>query len=152
MDRADSSSAKGDPGDPFTNSSARVEVCYGRLERHRSSISEDNVLANIAAIAQWADSQNRENVAFARLYRDSAGPFPQRRAVVTLTGKFMTDFADMLAGWAEWAAETVATWPDDITAAEPDRHVLDAIASRPVDPAPLRPGPSVHDDAGGGTS
>ena len=69
-----------------------------------------------------------------------AGPFPERLAVIVLTGKFMTDFADMLATWAAWAAETVAAWPEDITAAEPDRDVLESVASRAVQPAIL-PGP-----------
>ncbi len=90
------------------------------------------MLANIDAIARWAGGQNKENVAFARLYRDGDGPFPQRSAVIALTGKFMTDFSDMVSAWATWAAETVAGWPEDITSAEPDRQVFEAIAARPV--------------------
>jgi hypothetical protein len=73
------------------------------------------------------------------LFRDDAGPFPQRLAVITLTGKFMTEFADMLAAWATWAAETVSGWPEDPMAAEPDRAVLDSVASRQVEPAVLPP-------------
>jgi hypothetical protein len=51
----------------------------------------------------------------------------------------MTDFADMLAAWAMWAAETLSGWPDDPMAAEPDRTVLDLVASRRVEPAVLPP-------------
>lgn len=125
-----------EPGSgPNLEIEALLKVFYGE------QATKSDVLANLAAIADWADRQNRENVAFARLYRDSEGPFPQRRAVITLTGKFLTDFADMLAGWAAWAAETVATWPEDITSAEADRRVLDAIASRQVESAVLPAAP-----------
>ena len=42
---------------------------------------KQDVLANIAAIREWAEQQNAENIAFARLYRDTGGPFPDRLAV-----------------------------------------------------------------------
>lgn len=114
-------------GGPTLELEALLKVFYGEQATKR------DVLANIEAIAEWADRQNRENIAFARLYRDSAGPFPQRSAVIALTGKFMTDFADMVAAWTTWAAETVAGWPEDITSAQPDRAVLEDIAGRPSD-------------------
>ena len=118
-------------GGPTLELEALLKVFYGEQS------SRGAVLANIEAIAEWADRQNRENVAFARLFRDGDGPFPQRLAVIALTGKFMADFADMLAAWSAWATETVATWPDDSTAAEPDRRVFETIAARPVAAATL---------------
>jgi DNA-binding PadR family transcriptional regulator len=118
-------------GGPTLELEAMLKVFYGE------QATKDDVLTNIAAIAAWAERQNQENVAFARLFRDSPGPFPQRLAVIALTGRFMTDFADMLASWATWASETVAEWPEDVTAAEPDRRVFDTIASRPVEAATL---------------
>ena len=118
-------------GGPTLELEALLKVFYGNQATKR------DVLTNIHQIAEWAELQTRENVAFARLYRDTGGPFPERLAVITLTGKFMTDFADMLAQWAAWAAETVAAWPDDIKSAEPDRAVLDAVASRTVEPTTL---------------
>lgn len=120
-------------GGPTLELEALLKVFYGEQATKR------DVLVNIDAISQWAQRQNQENVAFARLFRDSPGPFPERLAVITVTGKFMTDFTDMLAAWATWAAATVAGWPEDITSAEPDRHVLDVIASRTVEPATLPP-------------
>jgi hypothetical protein len=42
----------------------------------------------------------------------------------------MTDLADMVADWAEWAAQIVDTWPDDPSEAEPDWHSLEEIADR----------------------
>ena len=118
-------------GGPILEMEALLKVFYGEQATKR------DVLTNIQAIAGWAERQNQENVAFARLYRDEPGPFPERRAVIALTGKFMVDFTDMLAGWADWAAGTVAGWPEDITGAEPDRNVLESVASRRVAPVPL---------------
>lgn len=96
-----------------------------------------DVLANINAIRQWAARQNAENVAFARLYTEQGGPFPERLAAITLTGRFMTDLADMLERWAQWAGGIVGGWPDDPAAAQPDWETLRAIASRQVTPAEL---------------
>ena len=36
----------------------------------------------------------------------------------------------MVERWTEWAASVVATWPDDITTAEPELDVLEAQARR----------------------
>lgn len=120
-------------GGPTLELEALLKVFYGEQS------TKGDVLANIAAIAGWASRQNQENVAFARLFRDGGGPFPKRLAVITLTGKFMTDFADMLSAWSAWAARTVEDWPEDVTLAEPAWQVLDEVASRPVEPAPLGP-------------
>jgi PadR family transcriptional regulator, regulatory protein AphA len=122
-------------GGPTLELEAMLKVFYGEQATKR------DVLANIEAIAAWADRQNQENVAFARLFRDTPGPFPQRLAVIALTGRFMTDFADMLAAWATWAADTVEAWPDDVASAQPDRRVFEAVAARSVEPAAL---PSDH--------
>jgi PadR family transcriptional regulator, regulatory protein AphA len=122
----------GEPGGgPTLELEALLKVFYGEQGTKR------DVLANIEAIAGWAERQNQENVAFARLFRDSDGPFPERLAVIVLTGKFMTDFADMLGAWATWAAGTVAAWPEDIASAPPDRDVLESVASRAVHAAQL---------------
>jgi PadR family transcriptional regulator, regulatory protein AphA len=87
-------------------------------------------LANIAAIKEWADDRNRENVMFAREFLSTGGPFPQRLAQIVLIGKFLTDFADMVAAWSQWAERAVAAWPDDPSKAEADNAVLESIASR----------------------
>jgi DNA-binding PadR family transcriptional regulator len=118
-------------GGPTLELEALLKVFYGEQATKR------DVLANIEAIAGWAERQNEENVAFARLYRDNPGPFPQRLAVIALTGKFMTDFTDMLAAWAAWATDAVEAWPEEVASAEPDRQVFEAIAVRPVEPASL---------------
>jgi DNA-binding PadR family transcriptional regulator len=120
-------------GGPTLELEALLKVFYGEQS------TKEGVLANITAIADWAERQNRENVAFARLFRDGSGPFPERQAVIAITGKFMTDFTDMLAAWAAWATEAVESWPADGRVAKPDRAVFEAIAARPVEPATLPP-------------
>ncbi len=92
---------------------------------------------NIAALHEYAARANAANVAFARLYRDTGGPFPDRLASILLTGKFLTDFADMVGRWAEWADGVVADWPENATARAAPTEVLDEVANRPVRAAPL---------------
>ena len=94
--------------------------------------TKGGVLANLDAIRRWAAQQNAENVAFARLYTEQGGPFPDRLAAITLTGKFMTDLADMLDRWADWAAQVVEGWPEDPAQADADWETLQAIARRQV--------------------
>ena len=89
-----------------------------------------DVLARVDEIARWAEERNAENVAFAREYVASGGPFPQRLAQIVLVGKFLTDFADMVSAWSTWAAKEIDTWPDDARQAPPSRAVMEQIASR----------------------
>jgi DNA-binding PadR family transcriptional regulator len=105
--------------------------------------TKPDVLGSIAAIKAWTDEQNAVNIAFARLYRDTGGPFPERLASIILVGRFLTDFADMIAAWAEWAESTVNAWPDDVSQAPPDWDTINAIASRdtPADQPPRRRAP-----------
>jgi DNA-binding PadR family transcriptional regulator len=97
----------------------------------------DQARTTIAAMALWAAERQQENVAVARSYLDGTGPFPERAAILTVVGQFMSDFADMVAHWAAWAAQVVDTWPDDPTQAEPDWSVFEDVASRPA-PNPTR--------------
>lgn len=90
------------------------------------------VLTNVQAIKSWAVEQNAINVAFARLYTESSGPFPERLPAIVLTGKFLTDLADMIDRWATWANEVVEQWPDDPSAASPDWDTLRSVARREV--------------------
>jgi DNA-binding PadR family transcriptional regulator len=118
-------------GGPVVEFEAMLKVFFAEHATTR------DVLANINAVREWAARQNAENVAFARLYTEQGGPFPERLAAITLTGRFMTDLADVLERWAQWAGEVVGGWPDDPAAAQPDWETLRAIARRPVTPAEL---------------
>ncbi|HEY3556550.1 MAG TPA: helix-turn-helix transcriptional regulator [Kribbella sp.] len=117
-------------GGPVVEFEALLKVFFAEYS------SKDGVEANLAAIRAWAEDQNAENIAFARLYRDSGGPFPERMASILLVGKFITDFTDMLTTWCDWAEETVTHWPDD-GPPTPPHDVLDSIANRPGPAGPL---------------
>lgn len=125
-----------EPGDgPVVEFEAMLKVFFAE---HSTTA---DVHANIDAIRRWAARLNAENVAVARLYTEQGGPFPERLAAITLTGKFITDLADMLDQWAAWACGVVEGWPDDPARAEADWDTLRAIARRPVQPAIL---PGAH--------
>jgi DNA-binding PadR family transcriptional regulator len=90
--------------------------------------------ATVAAIAEWAAERVAENIAVANNYLDGTGPFPERAAILAVVGKLMTDFADTIAAWAEWAASVLADWPEHAADAEPDWATFEAIARRGAAP------------------
>ncbi len=89
----------------------------------------DDVHVQLDAIRAWADRRAEENIAFARLYRESGGPFPDRLGPIVLAGKFMTDFTDMVHAWVAWAEDAVRDWDD--TGHRPHAaQVLEDVAAR----------------------
>lgn len=76
-----------------------------------------DVRANLEATRAWVLEQNEENLATARAYLEGRSAFPERAALNQLTGRFLTDFYAMVAGWVRWASEVVEAWPDDVTKA-----------------------------------
>lgn len=93
----------------------------------------ESVLAALRDIRRWANERQAENRAIAGAYLAGTGPFPERTAVLALTGRFLTDFADMIDNWAGWASTVVEGWPDDPKRAEPDWSVFRSIAGCPED-------------------
>ena len=89
-----------------------------------------DALAAVARIREWAEAQDAENIAVARAYVAGAGPFPERAAVLAVTGRFMTDFADMVGTWAQWATGIIQDWPDDPRQAQPSWETLEEVARR----------------------
>jgi PadR family transcriptional regulator, regulatory protein AphA len=89
-----------------------------------------DALAAVRDIRAWADERDAENIAVARSYLAGVGPFPQRAAVLGVVGGFMTDFADMVGNWAEWATSIIEDWPDDPRDAEPVWEYFEEIARR----------------------
>jgi DNA-binding PadR family transcriptional regulator len=97
-----------------------------------------DALAAVASIRAWAAQHNAENIAVARSYLAGTGPFPERAAILTVVGRFLTDFTDMVAAWAERATRTIESWPDDPSQAQPDWQWLERLADRV--PLPQRAG------------
>ena len=89
-----------------------------------------DALKAVESIKDWARERDALNAAVARSYLDGTGPFPERAAVLGVVGRFHADFADMVNAWADWAATTIDGWPDDPSAAEPDREFLGQVARR----------------------
>ena len=89
-----------------------------------------DAVAAVQRIRRWAAERNIENIAIARSYIDGTAPFPDRAAVVVLTGRFLTDFADMVGQWADWASTIIEDWPEDVRSAEPMWDGLADIARR----------------------
>lgn len=114
-------------GGPTLEFEALLKVFFAEHAR------KEDVLLNIDVIRQWAAQQTAENIAFARLYLESGGPFPDRLASIVLVGRFITDFADMIASWSAWAAGVVGDWPDDGSIPEPDWDTLRTVAARVVE-------------------
>jgi len=87
-----------------------------------------DALQAVANVRAWATGRTEDNIAVARSYLSGTGPFQERAAVLSLVGGFLSDFADMVASWADWAAEVIDTWPEDPSRAEPDWDIMRAIA------------------------
>jgi PadR family transcriptional regulator, regulatory protein AphA len=89
-----------------------------------------DAVAAVERMRSWASERNIENTAIARSYIEGSAPFPDRAAVLVLTGRFLTNFADMVGEWADWASAVIEDWPDDVRSAEPRWDVLADIARR----------------------
>ena len=89
-----------------------------------------DALAALRDIRDWAHERDAENIAVARAYLAGTGPFPQRAAILGIVGGFMTDFADMVGNWADWATTIIDDWPDDPRDAEPAWDYFEEIARR----------------------
>src|SRR6266536_3301549 len=98
--------------------------------------TKTDALNAVATIKQWARDRNAQNIAVARSYLAGTGPFPERAAILSVVGRFHTDFADMVNAWADSATSTIQTWPDDPSQAEPDWTFMKRLARRdPTDDA-----------------
>jgi hypothetical protein len=95
--------------------------------------SKADALGAVAHIRAWAEERNAENIAVARSYLAGTGPFPERLFVLSVVGRFLTEFSDMVARWAEWANETIGAGPDDLGQAKPDLEWMQHVAARHLD-------------------
>ncbi len=91
--------------------------------------TKDDLLAAIADARTWAEERLAATIHIPRAYLQGQGPFPERLAWIILSGQFLMEHVFAVARWAEWAAEVVEEWPDDIRQAQPDWATLEAMAS-----------------------
>lgn len=76
--------------------------------------TREDALASVARARAWAVEMNAGNIEAAEKFAARDGRFEERRAVTLLLGAFLTDFYALVASWADWAAEEMSGWPDDI--------------------------------------
>lgn len=88
-----------------------------------------DLLTTLAGVREWSDQRLGAGAGVAQAYLDGNGPFPERLPWNLLVGQFILDFHLMVERWADWAGEIVEEWPDDITAAQPDRKTLESHAA-----------------------
>jgi DNA-binding PadR family transcriptional regulator len=88
-----------------------------------------DLLATLAGVREWSDERLAAAAAVPEAYLAGNAPFPERLPWLLLVGQFLVDFHLMVEHWTEWATDIVETWPDDVTAAQPDRKALERQAS-----------------------
>src|SRR5205085_3683462 len=90
--------------------------------------TKDDLLATIESARRWTEERMAASVAIPRGYLQGQGPFPERLPWILVAGQFLKEFTLMVGRWAEWAADVVDDWPDDVRQAEPDWPTLEAMA------------------------
>ena len=89
--------------------------------------SKEDLLATLAAAREWSTHKLAGSAALPKAYLGGAGPFPERLPWLILVGQFLADFWVMVEQWADWAAEIVETWPEDLSTAPPDWKTLEML-------------------------
>jgi DNA-binding PadR family transcriptional regulator len=74
--------------------------------------SLDDARRNLDALASDAATMRDAFDAITSSYEHQPGPFPERRHIGSLTGRFVYDYANVLSQWTTWAQRHVDQWPD----------------------------------------
>ncbi|HVQ88281.1 MAG TPA: PadR family transcriptional regulator [Actinomycetes bacterium] len=89
-----------------------------------------DIESTLGQLREWALDQRGQSIAVGREYLTRSGPYPERLPIHTLTGRFLTDYYELLADWSSWATTVVESWPDDPRDAEPDWALVEQVARR----------------------
>ena len=73
--------------------------------------SKDALLAALRGLRAHGEALRQQLGDQAADYLATGGPFPERLHLIALVGRFLSDYAVLLQGWATWAEDTVAGWP-----------------------------------------
>jgi DNA-binding PadR family transcriptional regulator len=92
--------------------------------------TKDDLLGQLSAMRDWLEQRARQSQDIPEEYLEGRGPFPERLPWLILTGRFLDELDLAVGRWVEWAAATVESWPDDLSAAEPDLDALRAMVAR----------------------
>jgi DNA-binding PadR family transcriptional regulator len=94
--------------------------------------SKAETLARVEEIRSWSEAKMAEHIRVSRAIWDGGGPFPDRIPQLVLVGRLLTDLAETIGSWADWAASVVRAWPDEGIAREPDWEAIEQMATRPI--------------------
>lgn len=87
------------------------------------------MLRQVLAAREWSEARLSQDAELVRGYLRDGSPFPGRMPVIVVTGRFLSDFARLVGEWSTWAEKEIASWPDDISVAEPNRAVMEEVAA-----------------------
>jgi DNA-binding PadR family transcriptional regulator len=92
--------------------------------------SRDDLLAAIESMHAWTQDRLAVSAGIADEYLAGRGAFPERLPWLLLTGRLLDEHVLAVRRWAEWAAEVVETWPEDVTRADPPLDAVQDMAQR----------------------
>ncbi len=92
--------------------------------------SRTDALETIWRAKAWAVEMNADSIAAGERFATGEGRYEERRAPTLLIGAFLTDFYALVAQWADWAAEEVAGWPEDIASHRISPELTRAVLAR----------------------
>lgn len=109
-----------DSAEPVFESEHILKVFYAE------NGSTADVLATLNHLRDWVHGLTVRNVETGTQYLGGTGSYPERLAILALTGRFIDDYLEMIDRWAEWAGEIVGDWPAEPGNAKPDIAALEA--------------------------
>ncbi len=92
--------------------------------------SKADLQATIERVRDEVAELAAQGVGISKGYLEGEGPFPERLPWLILSGMFLEEYVEALERWADWAADVVEQWPDDVRDAEPAWDALEQMAAR----------------------
>jgi DNA-binding PadR family transcriptional regulator len=83
-----------------------------------------DLLAHLAGVRAAVEDQAAATRGIPEEYLEGRGGYPERLPWLILAGKFIDEMEQAVDRWAAWATEIVESWPEDLSAATPDRDAL----------------------------
>jgi len=98
--------------------------------------SKADLVAQLEQARDWALAERALHRSMAQAYLAGSGAFQERAAILSLTGRFVFDFSEMVLHWAESALDTVRDWPDEPARAPVDNRLFEDVLRRTDGRAP----------------
>lgn len=105
--------------EPTFESEHLLKIFYG------DSGTTANLRDTLLGLRAWTAAVAEHNVAMGTFLLGRKPPYPDRLAILVLTGRFLDDYVEMVDRWAIWAEGMIGDWPEDPRRARPDRAELE---------------------------